>query len=78
MLSTVEYVRTFKYLSNWFTLEFESAPRGVPRVGVQFEIDANGILQVLARDTATGRQKIVDLKSAVDVDDAAVQQMVEE
>ena len=67
---------------NWslgrFTLEFESAPRGVPRVGVQFEIDANGILQVLARDTATGRQKIVDLKSAVDVDDAAVQQMVEE
>ena len=67
---------------NWtlgkFTLEFEAAPRGVPRVGVQFEIDANGILQVLARDVKTGRQKIVAMKSAVDVDDAAVQQMVEE
>ncbi len=67
---------------NWslgkFTLEFESAPRGVPRVGVQFEIDANGILHVLARDTRTGREKIVELKSAVDVDDAAVQKMVEE
>ena len=67
---------------NWtlgkFTLEFEAAPRGVPRVGVQFEIDANGILQVLARDIKTGRQKIVAMKSAVDVDDAAVQQMVEE
>ena len=67
---------------NWslgkFTLEFESAPRGVPRVGVQFEIDANGILHVLARDTRTGREKIVEMKSAVDVDDAAVQQMVEE
>jgi molecular chaperone DnaK len=67
---------------NWslgkFTLEFEPASRGVPRVGVQFEIDANGILRVLARDTKTGREKIVEMKSAVDVDDAAVQQMVEE
>ncbi|MFO1487415.1 MAG: Hsp70 family protein [Verrucomicrobiota bacterium] len=67
---------------NWslgrFTLEFEPAPRGVPRVGVQFEIDANGILQVLARDVKTGRQKIVEMKSAVDVDDSAVQKMVEE
>jgi molecular chaperone DnaK len=67
---------------NWslgkFTIEFEPAPRGVPRVGVQFEIDANGILHVLARDTKTGREKIVEMKSAVDVDDAAVQQMVEE
>ncbi|MDR3460157.1 MAG: Hsp70 family protein [Verrucomicrobiae bacterium] len=67
---------------NWslgkFTLEFEAAPRGVPRVGVQFEIDANGILHVLARDTRTGREKIVEMKSAVDVADAAVQQMVEE
>ena len=67
---------------NWslgkFDLEFEAAPRGLARVGVQFEIDANGILHVLARDTKTGHQKIVPMKSAVDVDDAAVQQMVEE
>src|SRR6202012_39743 len=67
---------------NWslgrFTLDFESAPRGVPRVGVQFEIDANGILHVLARDTRTGREKVVEMKSAVDVDDAEVQRMVEE
>jgi len=67
---------------NWslgkFTIEFEPAPRGVPRVGVQFEIDANGILHVLARDVKTGKEKIVEMKSAVDVDDAAVQKMVEE
>ncbi len=67
---------------NWslgrFTLEFEPAPRGVPRVGVQFEIDANGILHVLARDIHTGRQKVVEMKSAVDVEDTKVQQMVEE
>jgi molecular chaperone DnaK len=67
---------------NWslgrFVLEFERAPRGVARVGVQFEIDANGLLHVLARDTKTGRQKIVEMKSAVDVADVRVQEMVEE
>jgi molecular chaperone DnaK len=67
---------------NWslgrFTIDFEPAPRGVPRVGVQFEIDANGILHVLARDIKSGNEKVVEIKSAVDVDDAAVQRMVEE
>ncbi len=67
---------------NWslgkFEIEFEAAPKGVPRVGVQFEIDANGILHALARDIKTGKQKIVQMKSAVDVDDADVQKMVEE
>jgi molecular chaperone DnaK len=69
-------------VDNWslgrFTLDFEPAPRGVPRIGVQFEIDASGILHVLARDVKTGKEKIVEMKSAVDVDDVAVQQMVEE
>jgi molecular chaperone DnaK len=67
---------------NWslgqFTIEFERAARGVPRVGVQFEIDANGILHVLARDTRTAKEKIVEMKSAVDVNDDQVQRMVEE
>jgi len=67
---------------NWslglFDLEFEQAPKGVPRVGVQFEIDANGILSVLARDVKTGKQKIVQLKSAVDVRDEDVEKMVAE
>ena len=67
---------------NWslgkFTLEFEPLARGLARVGVQFEIDANGILHALARDIKTGRERIVEMKSAVDVADAAVQQMVEE
>jgi molecular chaperone DnaK len=67
---------------NWslgkFTIEFEPAAKGVARVGVQFEIDANGILHVLARDLKTGQQKVVEMKSAVDVDDTEVQKMVEE
>ncbi len=65
---------------NWalgeFEIEFRPAPKGVARVGVQFEIDANGILEVLARDTKTGAEKIVALTSAVDVSDEAVEAMI--
>ena len=67
---------------NWrlgeFEIEFEPAPKGVPRVGVQFEIDANGILQVLARDIKSGNEKIIEVKSAVDVTDEAVESMLAE
>jgi molecular chaperone DnaK len=65
---------------NWplgrFEIDFEPAPKGVARVGVQFEIDANGILHVLARDTKTGAEKIVQINSAVDVSDEAVEAMI--
>jgi molecular chaperone DnaK len=65
---------------NWelgkFDLEFEPAPKSHARVGVQFEIDANGILRVLARDTKTGRERTVEMTSAVDVSDEAVEKML--
>ncbi len=67
---------------NWelgkFDLEFEPAPKSHARVGVQFEIDANGILRVLARDTKTGREHTVEMTSAVDVSDEAVEKMLED
>jgi molecular chaperone DnaK len=67
---------------NWelgrFELEFEPVSKGLARVGVQFEIDSNGILHVLARDVQTGREKIVELRSAVDVADEAVEKMIAE
>src|SRR5947199_7021760 len=43
-----------------FTIDFQPAPKGVARVGVQFEIDANGILHVLARDLKTGQETLGD------------------
>ena len=65
---------------NWmlgsFEIPFPPSPKGVARVGVQFSIDADGILQVLARDTATGSEKIVEIKSAVEVSDEAVEAML--
>ena len=71
-----------KAADNWslgrFTLEFEPQPKGMAKMGVQFEIDADGILHVLARDIKSGNEKIVEMRSAVDVDDDDVQQMIEE
>src|SRR6266481_681790 len=67
---------------NWelgnFELEFAPVPKGVARVGVQFQIDADGILHVLARDTQSGGEKLLDLSSAVDVSDEAVEKMIAE
>ena len=65
---------------NWrlgaFEIPFTPAPKGMARIGVQFEIDANGILHVLARDTATGKDTVLDLQSAVEVSDEAVEKML--
>jgi molecular chaperone DnaK len=65
---------------NWklgeFEIPFVPAPRGQARVGVQFEIDADGLLSVLARDVATGRDTEVKIQSAVEVSDEAVEKML--
>lgn len=68
---------------NWelggFEVAFEAAAKGQARVGVQFKIDENGILEVLARDVPTGIDTVVRIENAaVDVDDAAVEAMVSE
>ncbi len=66
---------------NWelgkFEVEMEKLPKGQARVGVQFRIDADGILEVLAREISTGKDVVVKIEnSAVNVDDAAVEEMV--
>jgi molecular chaperone DnaK len=68
---------------NWelgrIAVPFPQGPKGSARVGVQFSLDANGILQVLARDTATNTDTVLEIQSAaVDVDDARVEQMIAE
>jgi molecular chaperone DnaK len=68
---------------NWdlgeIEIKFSPGAKGSARVGVQFEIDENGILTVLARDTATGTDRVLEIRdTAVDVDDAAVEAMVSE
>lgn len=68
---------------NWelgqFTLEFEPGPKGSARVGVQFRIDANGILEVLARDTKTHTDQVMEIRhAAVNVAGEAVERMISE
>ncbi|MEO5917774.1 MAG: Hsp70 family protein [Luteolibacter sp.] len=68
---------------NWelgsFDVAFSPSPKGRARVGVQFKIDENGILEALARDVSTGTDIVVRIESAaVNVDDAAVEAMVSE
>lgn len=68
---------------NWelgrIAVPFPPGPKGSARVGVQFSLDANGILQVLARDTATNTDTVLEIQSAaVDVDDVRVEQMISE
>jgi molecular chaperone DnaK len=46
-----------KTLGKFQLVELPPAPRGVPQIEVTFDIDANGIVHVLARDTATGKQQ---------------------
>jgi molecular chaperone DnaK len=58
---------------------FPPGPKGSARVGVQFAIDANGILQVLARDTTTNTDTVLEIQNtAVDDDDERVEQMIAE
>jgi len=65
---------------NWklgeFDVGFAPLPKGRARVGVQFELDANGILNVLARNTATGADTVLKIASAVEVSDEAVEKML--
>lgn len=68
---------------NWelgrIAVPFPPGAKGSARVGVQFAIDANGVLQVLARDTATSRDVILEIQNtAVDVADERVERMISE
>jgi molecular chaperone DnaK len=54
------------------------APRGVPQIEVSFDIDANGIVNVSAKDMGTGRTQEIQVKSASGVSEAEIRRMIEE
>ncbi len=54
------------------------APRGVPQIEVAFDIDANGILNVSARDKATGKEQKITIKNATNLSEDEVKKMQEE
>ena len=56
--------------------ELPPAPRGMPQIEVTFDIDANGILNVSAKDTATGKEQKITITASSGLTDAEIEQMV--
>ena len=54
------------------------APRGVPQIEVTFEIDANGIMNVSAKDKATGKEQSIRIEASSGLSDAEIQKMKDE
>lgn len=54
------------------------APRGVPQIEVKFDIDANGIVHVSAKDLGTGKEQAITIKSSSGLNDAEIERMVKE
>jgi molecular chaperone DnaK len=54
------------------------APRGVPKIKVTFDLDANGILSVMAKDEATGKDQKITITSNSGLEDAEIERMVTE
>ena len=54
------------------------APRGIPQIEVTFDIDANGILNVMAQDRATGKEQKITITASTNLSQQEVERMVEE
>jgi molecular chaperone DnaK len=54
------------------------APRGVPQIEVTFDIDANGILSVSAKDLGTGKEQKIEIKGGSGLDESEVDQMIKD
>ncbi|MGM0576254.1 MAG: molecular chaperone DnaK [Myxococcota bacterium] len=62
-----------------FNLEdIPPAPRGVPQIEVTFDIDADGIVHVSAKDKATGNEQSIEIKSSGGLDESEIEQLVKE
>lgn len=65
-----------KSLGRFDLADIPPAPRGVPQIEVTFDIDANGILNVSAKDKATGKQQSIVIKANSGLSEDEIQQMV--
>lgn len=67
-----------KSLGQFNLSDIPPAPRGVPQIEVTFDIDANGILHVSAKDKATGKENKITIKANSGLSEAEIQQMEED
>ena len=71
-----EQARYNKSLAKFDLTGIEPAPRGMPQVEVSFDIDANGIVHVTARDKKTGKEQKVEIKAGSGLSDDEIKRMV--
>jgi molecular chaperone DnaK len=67
-----------KLLGQFDLLGIPPAPRGVPQIEVAFDIDANGIVNVSARDKGTGKEQQISIKASGGLSDADIEKMVKD
>ena len=73
-----EFARDNKSLGQFNLESIPPAPRGVPQIEVAFDIDANGILTVSAKDKATGKVQEIKISGSSGLDDAEIDRMVKD
>merc|ERR1719515_450064 len=67
-----------KLLGQFDLVGIPPAPRGVPQIEVTFDIDANGIVNVSAKDKATGKEQAITIRSSGGLSDEDINRMVDE
>ena len=73
-----EQARYNKSLARFDLTGIEPAPRGMPQVEVSFDIDANGIVHVTAKDKKTGKEQKVEIKAGSGLSNEEIQRMVQD
>merc|ERR1712159_209540 len=67
-----------KLLGQFDLVGIPPAPRGVPQIEVSFDIDANGIVNVSAKDKATNKEQSIVIQSSGGLSDSEIERMVQE
>lgn len=70
-----EFSKDNRTLGQFDLADIPPAPRGTPQIEVTFEIDANGILSVSAKDKATGKEQSIEITGSSGLSDAEIEQM---
>ena len=73
-----EFARDNRTLGRFQLTEIPPAPRGIPQIEVAFDIDANGILNVSAKDMGTGKQQSIEIKSSSGLSEQEIEKMKKE
>lgn len=71
-----EMARDNRTLGRFHLIGLPPAPRGIPQIEVTFDIDANGILHVSAKDTATGKEQSIRITASTGLSEEDIQKMV--